>query len=107
MTMKKQLIFLVLFGITLIACEAVEKEAKKNIATDSFILSNENQTAQSPYLTKDNKGNPVVSWVEGKDENTFLYYRKWNDKKNKFGAPIKISVTKGLAAHHESMPKMA
>ena len=88
------------------SCNDKGLEVVENEDVESFILSDKAHSAENPFLTRDEKGSPVVSWVEGEDENTCFYYARWDTKEKHFGAPIKVGVTNGLATHHESMAKI-
>ena len=69
-------------------------------------ISSGKNLADSPFLTKDEKGNPVLSWVEGKEDSVYMYYSKWDSLDNKFENPMQIDVTFGLTAGGENMPKI-
>ena len=107
-TMRK-LLLITLVGVAISACTSntIEDQVDEKLELKDVLLSSEDALAKSPYITEDHNGVPVVSWVEGEEENAFLYYARWNNKSNDFLKSVKVDVTKGLAAHHESMPKIA
>jgi hypothetical protein len=71
------------------------------------IISTGNSLADSPFLTLNHENNPVLSWVEGEDENTFFCFSISKDDGKTFSDPIAITPTKGLTPHKETMPKLA
>lgn len=99
---------IILFSV-LTACHTNDKPRDnfESITEESILLSSENKTGKSPYITKDEKGNAVASWVEGNETETYVYYARWNSRKQAFGLPTKVDVTYGVTAHPESMPKLA
>lgn len=65
--------------------------------------------AVGPYLTKDNKGNPVLCWTEqdGKDSLYRLKYAVYNEQQDKFGIPVTVPASAGSSTSAESMGKIA
>lgn len=104
----KRFIFIVLVSSVIGAC-ANNEEVNENEGFESteVELSAKGTVAKSPFITNDQNGCPVVSWVEGEKDDTYLVYARWDEAANGFRSPVKVEVTKGLAAHHESMPKVA
>lgn len=106
----KQLIALLLISI-ITSCgtthknesEVIKNEIKIN---ESKFISSGNKLADSPFLTKNNEGNTILTWVEGVDDNTYLYYSLSKDDGETFSSPIKVTPTKGLSPHQETMPKI-
>jgi len=102
-------IILIISGIAILsACNSSEEgktvEKEENTA---ILVSSGNGLADCQNLTTDNNGNPVISWVEGKNNEACLYYATSTDNGTTFNEPIKVSPTLGLSPHHESMPKVA
>ena len=102
--------------MTFYSCQQQSKPNKDSVKSDpekvafhipvNIQISSGNNLADSPFLTKDEKGNPVLSWVEGKKDSVYMYYSKWDSIKNKFDCPMQIDVTFGLTAEGENMPKI-
>lgn len=65
----------------------------------------EDEATESPYLTLDTDGNPVLSWVKERDNNeSVMYFSVLKDgilEKN-----IELEVSKGVQPHGENLPKM-
>jgi len=96
-------IFIICSIVTLLSCN--NSVSKDSIAT---LLSSGKSFADSPNLTFDNHNNPVFSWVEGnEEEETFFHYSILDKNNFTVKKNVKITATKGLSAHHESMPKIA
>mgnify|MGYP000415694261 CR=1 FL=1 len=91
--------FVILFTYNFLFAQE-EKEISK-------MISSGDSKAMATYLTSDNQGNPVLSWVEGEKGSEHLFYAIFNQKKESFNQTIKVSPSKGLSPHHESMPKVA
>ena len=75
--------------------------------SNPLVISNQEKNAQCTYLTKDYNANPVLSWIEGEKEQAQLYYSISMNQGRSFEQPIKVTSSKGLSAHHESMAKVA
>ncbi|HMI02210.1 MAG TPA: hypothetical protein VK541_07000 [Pedobacter sp.] len=62
-----------------------------------------------PYLTQDNKGNAVLCWTEqdGKDSLYRLKYAVYDEREDKFTAPVTIPGSAGCSISAESMGKVA
>jgi hypothetical protein len=61
---------------------------------------------QSPFLTKDQKGNTVMSWVRMiNDTSSVFCYAVSTDSKS-FGQPVIIPNSNNIKAHGENLPKM-
>lgn len=66
----------------------------------------DNIPGQCPYLTKDEKGNTVISWVRMVNDSTSAFcYAISNDGKT-FGAPIVIPGSGNIQPHGENLPKI-
>lgn len=73
--------------------------------SEATLISSPNTPAAAPYLTKDNMGRPVISWIEEEDQN-MMYYAILNKNGSFFKEPTPIPPSKGLNIHHEMMPKI-
>jgi hypothetical protein len=62
--------------------------------------------AECPYLTKDSKGNPVLSWVRViNDSTTEFCYATTHDGKS-FSQPVVIPNSGNIQPHGENLPKV-
>ncbi|HXS54733.1 MAG TPA: sialidase family protein, partial [Hanamia sp.] len=102
----KNLSFLifVVSGFILYSCSS--SNAKTNM-----IVSNETQIdtteGSCPFLTKDNKGNIVLSWIRKIDSAKRIFtYAVSTDKGKTFGLPIEIPGSNNVQPHGENMPKI-
>lgn len=71
-----------------------------------MISSNEG-TAESVYLTHDERGNPVVVWTERRDDDLALFFATSTDDGQTFREKIAIPLSADVATHPEGMPKVA
>ena len=103
--MRKLLIACVLIS-SMYSCTDRPKEqtysySEKTVATDTT------SKTSCPYLTTDNKGNTVMSWVkELNDSVAIMCYAISEDKGNAFAKPIEISSSKDIHPHGENLPKI-
>jgi hypothetical protein len=102
----KKIIFFILISTGFIFQSCFNSEKKINI-----IASNETQidTAQGscPFLTKDNKGNIVLSWIKRMDSTTNVFsYAISKDGGKTFGKTIAIPGSNNVQPHGENMPKI-
>ena len=105
--MKHQF-YLFITALILMACnEDYSNEIVENSESKSTLISNGSNYSDASFLTKNYNGYPVLTWVEKEGKDNYLYCSASFDNGLTFGKPIKISVTKGLSSHHESMPKIA
>jgi len=101
--------FLIIISIGVFSsCNVADNEVSmKKGNTEIQLVSNDKDLSDCQYLTTDNNGNPVISWVQGEDVEACFYYAISTDNGSSFNAPIKVLPTLGLSPHHESMPKIA
>lgn len=103
--MKKSL-FLILVSLSFLFQSCFNSEKKPGI-----IASNEMQvgTAEGscPFLTKDNKGNIVLSWIKKIDTSANIFsYAVSTDEGKTFGKTIEIPGSENVHPHGENMPKI-
>jgi hypothetical protein len=74
----------------------------------AYRISESGRAASSPFLTQDQHGNPVLSWVQATDTagNYLLYYAASTDSGQTFGSPRAIPTTKGVYPHDENLSKI-
>jgi hypothetical protein len=102
----KKILFLILVSLAFLFQSCFNSEKKTGI-----IASNEMQmgTAEGscPYLTKDNKGNIVLSWIKKTDTATNIFsYAVSTDNGKTFGKVIEIPGSENVHPHGENMPKI-
>ena len=79
---------------------ALQIAAGKEVLLDSL-------PGQSPYLTKDTKGNLVLSWVQmSNDSSSVFCYAVSKDGGHSFGRPTIITPSHNIEPHSENLPKM-
>ena len=62
---------------------------------------------QCPYLTKDTKGNMVLSWVRMVNDSSSVFcYAVSKDEGKSFEAPIEIPSSHNIQPHSENLPKI-
>jgi len=99
--MKKFLTIAILF-LSFIACNSSQP---KSISSGESVQIDANP-AECPYITNDNNGNTVISWVRMiNDSVTALCYAKAGDGKT-FSSPIVIPNSGNIQPHGENMPKI-
>ena len=101
--MKKLMLFLLIVTCCLFACISKNKNsdatAKQELLLDSI-------PGQCPYLTKDNNGNIVLSWVRmNNDSSSAFCYAVSKDGKT-LGTPVVIPNSGDIQPHGENLPKI-
>jgi hypothetical protein len=64
------------------------------------------ETASCPYLTKNGRGEIVLSWVRTLKDESVLYYATSKNKGLSFQDTVEVFPSKGLAPHGENLPKV-
>lgn len=103
--MKVYRLFLFAFSIFyLLSCE---NEQKGTAITAGPSVQIDSLPGNCPYLTKDNKGNTVISWARMINDSTsvFCYAVSTNAGKS-FGEIITIPFSDNLKPHSENLPKI-
>ena len=60
-----------------------------------------------PYFTKDNKGNPVISWARAIDDSNFTFcYSVSYDNGRSFGKMVNVPSSENIQPHSENLPKI-
>ena len=87
----------------LFACSDQQSEP----CSGKMISSDISGETSCPFMTKDNQGNIVLSWVKKiNDSNAVMCYAVSAGKGYSFGQPIEISPSKGVYPHGENLPKI-
>jgi hypothetical protein len=97
-------IFLAVFLFAASGCDEQNKNA--SVAEAKPVLLDSMQGA-CPYLTKDNKGNAVLSWVRTINDSSavFCYAVSTNGGKS-FETPVVIPKSDNIQPHGENLPKI-
>ena len=107
----KRNILLILISVGFIFQSCFNSENKSDGYRISINASNSAQIDASegscPYLTKDSKGNIVLSWIKKVDSSTSVYcYAVSKDEGKTFGKAIEIPGSENIHPHGENMPKI-
>src|SRR5687767_6459731 len=98
----KYLTMLILIG-TCIGCNT--NPVKTSINTGPAIQI-DSMPGQCPFLTKDEKGNTVISWVRMTNDSASAFcYAVCKDGKT-FGTPVVIQGSGNIQPHGENLPKI-
>lgn len=99
----KQILTITILSFCFLACNNSKPKA---LIAASESVQIDNNPGECPYLTKDNKGNTVLSWVRMiNDSTTALCYATSSDGK-KFSSPIVIPNSSNIEPHGENIPKV-
>jgi len=101
---KLSFLLLIVTGFIFQSCSDTQKK------TD-IIASNATQIDTSegscPYITKDDKGNVVLSWIKKIDTSRAVYcYAVSTDEGKTFGKTVQIPGSENIHPHGENMPKI-
>jgi len=103
--MKKTIFLLLVSAVfLLLACNNSQKQITINASNAVLADSSE---ASCPWLTKDNNGNLVLSWIRKIDSSTSVFcYAISKDQGKTFGKSIVIPGSSNIHPHGENMPKI-
>jgi hypothetical protein len=103
--MKKNFFFIIItLGIIFQSCFNTGKKINITASKTAQIDSSE---ASCPYITKDNQGNIVLSWIRKIDSSTSVYcYAVSKDEGKTFTKAITIPGSENIHPHGENMPKI-
>ena len=104
-SMKPIRIFLFLIAASVaVACGNVQKPGRITAGT---AIQLDSLPGNCPYLTKDNKGNPVLSWAREINDSTSVFcYAVTADGGQTFRNVVTIPSTDNLQPHSENLPKI-
>ena len=66
----------------------------------------DNVPGECPYLTEDDKGNTVLSWVRVINDSTTVFCYAISTDGKKFSSPIVIPNSDNIQPHGENLPKI-
>lgn len=99
----KQFLSILALSICFIACK---NEKAKTLIASANAVQIDNVPGECPYLTKDNKGATVLSWVRMiNDSATAFCYASTNDGKS-FSNTVTIPNSNNIQPHGENLPKI-
>ncbi|NEM97670.1 sialidase family protein [Pontibacter burrus] len=104
-------LFLALF-LVIASCSQNRQPANQadfaQVPASPVSISTPGLSASCPYLTQDNNGNVVLSWVQAIDttENYLMAYAVSDDGGKTFGEMQTIATTKGVHPHDENLPRI-
>lgn len=103
--MKKN-IFLLLISTGIIFQSCFNTNKKINIIASNAVQIDPSE-GSCPYLTKDNQGNIVLSWIKKIDSSRSVYcYAVSKDEGKTFSKAIEIPGSENIHPHGENMPKI-
>jgi hypothetical protein len=99
----RPVLFIAALALFITACNS--RAAETSIAAAAPVQI-DNLPGECPYLTKDDKGATVLSWVRTESDSSKVFcYATSNDGKT-FSAPIVIPGSNNIQAHSENLPKV-
>lgn len=98
----KNILVIIIMLLTLQACKMQQSEKK---LTASPELPLDTEPAECPYLTKDTKGKPVISWVRFNADSS-LSFCFATSKEGGFSSPVVIPIARNIQPHSENLPKI-
>lgn len=103
--MKKNTVLLLLsIAFIFEACNNSQNEITINASNANLVDSSE---ASCPWLTKDNHGDMVLSWIRKIDSSTSVFcYAVSKDEGKTFGKAVVIPGSTNIHPHGENMPKI-
>lgn len=102
----KKIISLLLITTAFVFQSCFNNEKKINIIASNAVQI-DTSGGSCPYLTKDNNGNIVLSWIRKINSSTSVYcYSISKDNGKTFGKTIVISGSENIHPHGENIPKI-
>jgi len=100
--MKKLMLFLSITTSCLFAC--ISNNNSNDSAQSEFLL--DSIPGQCPFLTKDSKGNIVLSWVRMNNDSSSAFCYAVSDNGKTLGSPVVIPNSGNIQPHGENLPKI-
>jgi hypothetical protein len=98
----KQLLTIIIGSLCFIACN----NSKPALVAAAESVQIDNAPGECPYLTKDSKGNTVLSWVRIINDSTTAFCYAVSDDGKTFSSPVVIPNTANIQPHGENIPKI-
>jgi hypothetical protein len=99
--MKQVIVFCC--ALLLISCM---NDDKKLTLTAGAVMQADTLPGFCPYLTKDTKGHPVLSWVRALNDTDAIFCFAVSQDGRSFGQPITIPSSNNIEPHSENLPKI-
>ena len=96
-------LFLIAIFFYFIACD--DQNPKTSVIAESAVQI-DSLPAQCPYLTKDARGNTVLSWVRMVNDSLTAFCFATSTDGKKFSSPVVIPNTNNIQPHGENLPKI-
>lgn len=100
----KRILYLTIISFVFAACS--NKNEPKTLKAAANAIQVDNIPGTCPYLTKDNKGATVLSWVRSANDSTNAFCYAISSDGKTFSQPIVIPNTGNIEPHGENMPKI-
>ena len=100
----KTILIASVYILFLAGCSLNRKES--NSITSAKAIQIDSLPGLCPYLTKDAKGNVVLSWVRMADDSTSVFCYAVSKDGNFFNSPIVIPNSGNIQPHSENLPKI-
>ncbi len=87
-------------------CIACNNQQPKTLIASGKPMQLDSSPGECPYLTKDEKGNTVLSWVRMINDSTTAFCYARNEEGKGFSNPIVIPNSSNIQPHGENLPKI-
>ena len=98
----KYILTIISLSIFVVACN----HQPKTLTAASAPVQIDNNPGECPYLTKDNKGNTVLSWVRMINDSTSVFCYATSTDGKSFSSPVLIPNSSNIEPHGENIPKI-
>jgi hypothetical protein len=98
----KQIFYLLILSLFISACSG----RSEKLITASESIQADKAPGECPFLTKDNKGNAVLSWVRIIDDSTTAFCYAITTDGTTFSDPVVIPNSNDIQPHGENMPRI-
>jgi hypothetical protein len=98
----------IMIAVSLAGCaDQKQKHKEFNYNQEIPVSADTSVSTSCPYLTKDQYGNPVLSWIkEINDTTSLMCYSVSTDQGRTFGKAIEILPSENINPHGENLPKI-
>lgn len=102
----KKAILVYIIGSLIISGFYSCKSSEKKAPVEVVFSSDSTVDVSCPYFTKDAAGNTVMCWVQGDENDAFMYYSVLENNGSAYSKPFIIFTSKGVHPHSENLAKM-
>lgn len=99
----RDILLIVIVSATFCSCFSSEK---KTALTVSEAVQIDGSQASCPFVTTDENGNIVLSWIRSVDSSSEYCYAISNDEGKTFGPAVTVAGSDNIHPHGENMPKI-